>query len=157
MFCPGESTQLNTGWWAGHPELIDPLTSYGTIQINWHPGSDGIATEVAVFNADGSLKPSAPAGWQTRALSLNPKPPASIGVFGHMYTGQGPYLNIMYLHANPAWTGNRFSYDLANNHNQALPVAFLDGHVDIIDIRNMEDPTRYGPTGSTPLWKYFGP
>jgi prepilin-type N-terminal cleavage/methylation domain-containing protein/prepilin-type processing-associated H-X9-DG protein len=143
FFCPSEQ------WFADTPITgVMPwmgITSYGTCYRAWNPSADGTTNvDYVPTNSDVMGKP---AYWMSRRISFR-KDSANVAVFAHIVA----YDHFTYLEVSRLMDWVNFSYNLEPNHLNTLPVAFLDGHVEVFPWSGVQDPTVFGPNGMTPLW-----
>jgi prepilin-type N-terminal cleavage/methylation domain-containing protein/prepilin-type processing-associated H-X9-DG protein len=160
MFCPEQewawgganpipSTFPNSPWFM--------FTSYGTCykRWDWHAADDTSAnppTSAQGYTPTGADFLSNKGKYLGTHLALSPRP-STVAVFGHMAGGgdASPYATyLMICTAAGGWAD--LSYQREPSHDGALPFAFLDGHVENITWAQIQDPAKYGPGGSVPIW-----
>ncbi|HEY8668989.1 MAG TPA: DUF1559 domain-containing protein [Tepidisphaeraceae bacterium] len=153
LFCPSTIWQPATPW-AQDPQVVAnfsianweyasywPFTTSWTRQTRYDAPTIGAATIFAKYG---------------RALSSN-RNSAQTPVFGHcdqsywwgiVNYGRG-YQSVSYSFTDVS-SGRK--YNMSSNHNDILPMAFLDGHVETFNRAEMIDPNVFGPNGRSPAW-----
>ncbi len=141
FWCPTAPKPPDT--WTGTTMPWTSFTAYGPIKMSWDP----------------TLAPGTES-WANTAnttqygpfLSLSQKP-SKAAVFAHQQPNNpGMWMNI---YTGSGWSGfgyNGSTWSSVNSHDNRLPMAFFDGHVETISWAEMQDPNRFGPTGDTPVW-----
>lgn len=141
FWCPTAPKPPDT--WSGTTMPWTSFTAYGPIKMSWDPSlAPGQENWVNTAN-NTQYRPF---------LSQSPKP-ARTPVFAHQQPNNpGMWMNI---YTGSGWSGfgyNGSTWGSANSHDNKLPLVYFDGHVETISWAEMQDATRFGPTGETPVW-----
>ncbi|OPZ31703.1 MAG: hypothetical protein BWZ02_00031 [Lentisphaerae bacterium ADurb.BinA184] len=153
LYCPTAGWETSDTYPNGDVMPWWHYSSYGIFTSGWSgdPNKHWWNQPLDPFDDSGRVdRPQAAAFLLGTILSSSPNP-SNTGVFGHFSRA-----NVWWqLEAANGWTSCSYTpyYDTAqNDHGNALPAGFLDGHVRIITQADMQD-SKYGPTGDTPLWR----
>jgi hypothetical protein len=158
FFCPSEvfnftSSQADVIRAEGaNPHWYTVPTTYTAAGYTWHAAGQKTSFGWCA-GADESK--------HSRALTSELRP-ADAPVYTHVDNGNN-YQTCSNMYGFDEWGFTSYSYYHrtetdgvntwgGNMHRQALPFAYLDGHMEIIDAVSMGNPAEHGPAGRQPLW-----
>jgi prepilin-type processing-associated H-X9-DG protein len=145
FFCPSDSWQPELPITNVLPSWMG-ITSYGTCYKAWNPDQTPFNPGAMPSGASFTGAPGA-AHYLCRHLSRQ-QDASNTPVFGHI----NAYNAFTYLQICCLTTWENFNYNIEPSHMNTLPVAFLDGHVDVYQWSDVQAPTAHGPNSVCPLW-----
>jgi prepilin-type processing-associated H-X9-DG protein len=145
FFCPSETWDPSLPITSVLPSWMG-VTSYGTCYKAWNPDADTANPDYVPSNLNFTVKPGM-AHYLTKRLSRQ-KDASNTAIFGHI----NAYNAFTYLEISRLTTWVNFNYNVEPSHMNTLPVAFLDGHVEVYHWSEVQGPAVYGPNGAVPLW-----